>query len=123
MDSIFTPNAPDPIGPYSQAIKTGNMLFCSGQIAIIPSSGKLAGEDIETQTRQICENIKSILKTTNMDFRDVVKAVCYLTCADDFKKFNDVYAEYFESSPARSCVFVSGLPKGAIVEIEVTANK
>lgn len=123
MNKIYTPDAPEPIGPYSQATEVGNILFLSGQISINPVSGELTGDDVKAQTRQVCENIGNILKAADLRFADVVRTVCYLTNTDDFKEFNEVYAEYYTALPARSCVFVKSLPKGALVEIEVTAYK
>jgi 2-iminobutanoate/2-iminopropanoate deaminase len=122
METVFTPNAPEPIGPYSQGKKAAGFLFCSGQIAINPKTGDLSG-CVAEQTEQVCRNIGSILDAADLSFGDVIKTACYLTDGGNFAAFNDVYAKYFVSSPARSCVFVSSLPKGALVEIEATAYK
>ena len=118
---ISTNNAPAAVGPYSQAVKSGNLLFCSGQIALDPASGVLKGEDIETQTGQVMQNISAVLAASGATFDDVVKTTCFLADINDFAEFNAVYAKYFTSKPARSCVAVSALPKGALVEVEVTA--
>ena len=118
---ITTKKAPAAVGAYSQAVKTGNLLFCSGQIALDPASGVLKGEDIEAQTEQVMQNISALLAAAGATFDDVVKTTCFLADINDFAKFNAVYAKYFTSKPARSCVAVSALPKGALVEVEVTA--
>ncbi len=118
---ISTNNAPAAVGPYSQAVKSGNLLFCSGQIALDPASGVLTGSDIQTQTEQVMQNISALLAASNATFDDVVKTTCFLADIKDFANFNEVYAKYFTGKPARSCVAVSALPKGALVEVEVTA--
>ena len=118
---ISTNNAPAAVGPYSQAVKSGNLLFSSGQIALDPASGVLKGEDIETQTGQVMQNISAVLAASGATFDDVVKTTCFLADINDFAEFNAVYAKYFTSKPARSCVAVSALPKGALVEVEITA--
>ena len=119
---IYTKNAPEPVGPYSQAVLAGNTLYCSGQIAIDPSTGELAKEDITLQTNLCLTNIQSVLKAAGMDITNVVKVSCFLKDMGDFAEFNKVYATYFtDSKPARSCVDVKELPKGALVEIEVIA--
>lgn len=120
-NKIYTQNAPKPLGPYSQAILVDGTLYCSGQIPIDANSGELCGLTVKQQTRTVCENIKSILQSAGLGFENVVKTTCYLTEMDYFEKFNAVYAEYFISNPARSCVAVKALPKGALVEIEVIA--
>ena len=119
---ISTSDAPAAVGPYSQAVKTDNLLFCSGQIALDPVSGVLAGNDIKAQTEQVMQNISAILAASGATFDDVVKTTCFLADINDFAEFNEVYAEYFTSCPARSCVAVKALPKGALVEIEVIAE-
>ena len=116
MKIIYSENAPAAIGPYSQAIKTGNLLFISGQIGFIPSTGKLAGNSVDEQAEQICANIKAV------SMSDVVKTTCFLTDMGEFKKFNAVYAKHFISKPARSCIGVTALPGGAVCEIEVIAE-
>lgn len=119
---IYTADAPEPVGPYSQAVIAGNTLYCSGQIAIDPSTGKLSDGKITEQAHLCIKNIKNILKAANMNLNNVVKTSCFLKEMGDFAEFNEVYAQYFnENKPARSCVAVKELPKGALVEIEVIA--
>ena len=118
---ISSSNAPAAVGPYSQAIKAGALLFCSGQIALDPASGVLVGDDIKTQTEQVMKNISAVLSAAGATFEDVVKTTCFLADINDFAEFNNIYAQYFTGKPARSCVAVSALPKGARVEVEVTA--
>ena len=118
---IFTEKAPAAVGPYSQAVKAGGFLWCSGQIALDPASGKLSGNDIKSQTEQIMQNISALLAASQMSFDDVVKTTCFLADINDFAGFNAVYAKYFTGKPARSCVAVAALPKGALAEVEVIA--
>lgn len=119
---IYTADAPEPVGPYSQAVIAGNTLYCSGQIAIDHSTGKLSDGSITEQAHLCIKNIKNILKAANMNLNNVVKTSCFLKEMGDFAEFNEVYAQYFnENKPARSCVAVKELPKGALVEIEVIA--
>lgn len=118
MEYVKTDKAPGAIGPYSQAVKTGNLLFTSGQIAINPASGSVEAETIEGQTKQVCDNIKAIVEAAGASMDKVVKTVCFLADIADFGAFNDVYAEYFTSKPARSCVAVKDLPKGVLCEVE-----
>ena len=113
---IFTENAPPPIGPYSQAILINGTLYCSGQIAADSLEG-----DIETQTDAVCKNISAVLEAADMELHDVVKTTCFLTDMAYFTGFNEVYDRYFSHRPARSCIAVKELPKGAIVEIEAVA--
>ena len=121
---IYTPNAPAAIGPYSQAVQAGNMLFVSGQIPIDPATGEFAGTDITTQTNQSLTNIKNILAAAGYTLNDVVKTTVLLADIADFAAMNAVYAEYFsENKPARAAFAVKDLPKGALVEIEAIANK
>ena len=121
---IHTPNAPAAIGPYSQAVQTGNMLFVSGQIPINPATGAFAGEDIVTQTHQSLTNVKNILAAAGFGLNDVVKTTVLLADIADFAAMNAVYAEYFsENKPARACFAVKDLPRGALVEIEAIAAK
>ena len=121
---IYTPNAPAAIGPYSQAVQAGNMLFVSGQIPIDPATGEFAGADITTQTNQSLTNIKNILAAAGYTLNDVVKTTVLLADIADFAAMNAVYAEYFsENKPARAAFAVKDLPKGALVEIEAIANK
>lgn len=122
MEYVTTDKAPGAIGPYSQAVKTGNLLFTSGQIAINPASGNVEADTIEGQTKQVCENIKAIVEAAGASMDKVVKTVCFLADIADFGAFNDVYAEYFTSKPARSCVAVKDLPKGVLCEVETVVE-
>ncbi len=115
---IFTENAPAAIGPYSQAIACGNLLFASGQIPINPKTGAVEAEDIKSQTKQVCDNIVAVLTEAGTSIDKVVKTTCFLKNMSDFAAFNEVYAEYFTGKPARSCVAVKELPKDVLVEIE-----
>ena len=119
---ISTEKAPAAIGPYSQAMKVGNLLFTSGQIPIDPATGEFAGSTIEEQAHQSCKNVGEILKAAGSSFDKVVKTVCFVANIADFAAFNEVYAQYFTSKPARSCVAVKDLPKGALVEVEAIAE-
>ena len=122
--AIHTDLAPAAIGPYSQAIQTGNMLFVSGQIPIDPATGVFAGEDIATQTRQSLTNVSNILAAAGYSLNDVVKTTVLLADIADFATMNAVYAEFFtENKPARACFAVKDLPRGALVEIEAIAAK
>jgi len=121
---IHTPNAPAAIGPYSQAVKAGSMLFVSGQIPIDPATGVFAGEDITSQSRQSLTNVKNILEAAGYALTDVVKTTVLLADIADFAAMNAVYAEFFtENCPARACFAVKDLPKAALVEIEAIAAK
>lgn len=120
---ILTETAPAPIGPYSQAYLAGNTLYCSGQIALDAATGAFLDGDISAQTLKCIENIAEVLKNADFGFADVVKTTCYLSTMADFAAFNEVYAKYFTSNPARSCVAAKELPKNALVEIEVIAVK
>ncbi len=121
---IHTPNAPAAIGPYSQAVQAGNLLFVSGQIPIDPATGAFAGEDIAAQTRQSLTNVKNILEAAGYTCADVVKTTVLLADIGDFAAMNAVYAQFFPSDcPARACFAVKDLPKGALVEIEAIASK
>ncbi|MDP9860495.1 2-iminobutanoate/2-iminopropanoate deaminase [Olsenella profusa DSM 13989] len=120
---IATDGAPAAIGPYSQAIKVGKTLYVSGMMPIDPETGAFAGTTIEAQAEQIMKNIGSVLREAGFGFQDVVKATCFLSDMNDFAKFNEVYAGYFVSLPARSCVAVRQIPKGALAEVEVIAVK
>ena len=117
MKVISTDKAPSAIGPYSQAIVSGGMVYTSGQIAINPSTGNIEGTTIEEQTEQVCKNIVELLKASGTSIEKVVKTVCFLADMNDFAAFNAVYAKYFVSKPARSCVAVKTLPKNVLVEI------
>jgi len=123
MLTITTNAAPEAIGPYSQAQMALGFIFTSGQIPINPKTGKIDTESIMEQTRQACENVKAVIEAAGSDMRKVVKTTCYLTDMADFGAFNAVYEEYFVSKPARSCVAVRSLPKGALCEIEAIAEK
>ena len=118
---ISTDKAPAAVGAYSQAVKNGDLLFCSGQIALDPATGNLVSNDIKSQTEQVMQNISAVLAASGATFADVVKTTCFLADINDFAAFNEVYARYFSGKPARSCVAVSALPKGALVEVEVIA--
>lgn len=121
---ISTKEAPEAIGPYSQAVTAGSLLFVSGQIALEPQTGTLKNENIAAETRQVLENLGAILKAAGMDYYDVVQATVYLTSLDDFSEMNSAYAETFKSNPpSRATVEVSRLPKGARVEISFVAAK
>lgn len=121
---IRTDKAPAPIGPYSQAILAGGELFCSGQIAIDPASGELAGSDAAAQADQALRNLGAVLEAAQMDYANVVKTTIYLVDMQDFAAVNTVYAKYFDAAkPARSTVAVAALPKGALVEIDAIAKK
>ena len=121
-EKIFTKNAPEAIGPYSQAVKVGNMVFTSGQIAINPESGQVEADTIEGQTEQVCKNLSEVLKASGSSLDKTVKTVCFLRNMEDFAKFNEVYAKYFTGKPARSCVAVRELPKNVLVEVDVRAE-
>ncbi|WP_455048667.1 MAG: Enamine deaminase RidA, house cleaning of reactive enamine intermediates, YjgF/YER057c/UK114 family [Mitsuokella multacida] len=121
MKVIHTNQAPAAVGPYSQAIEAGGVLYCSGQIAINPAEGKIVATTIEAQAEQCCKNVEAVLKEAGTDMNHVVKTTCFLAEIADFKAFNEVYAKHFISKPARSCVAVKDLPAGALCEVEVTA--
>ncbi|WP_295714105.1 Rid family detoxifying hydrolase [uncultured Mitsuokella sp.] len=121
MKVIHTNQAPAAVGPYSQAIEAGGVLYCSGQIAINPAEGKIVATTIEEQAEQCCKNVEVVLKEAGTDMNHVVKTTCFLAEIADFKAFNEVYAKHFISKPARSCVAVKDLPAGALCEVEVTA--
>jgi 2-iminobutanoate/2-iminopropanoate deaminase len=118
-----TEKAPAAIGPYSQAVSFGDLLFTSGQIALNPATGEVVGTTIEEQTEQVMKNISAILEANNIDFNNVIKTTCFIAEMADFAKFNEVYAKYFVSKPARSCVAVKELPKAVLCEVEVIAYK
>lgn len=120
---ILTGDAPAPIGPYSQAIRAGDYLFCSGQVALDPASGELVGADAPSQARQAMKNVAAVLKAGGASFANVVKTTIFLVDMRDFAEVNKVYGEAFpQNPPARSTIAVAGLPKGARVEIEVIAH-
>jgi 2-iminobutanoate/2-iminopropanoate deaminase len=120
-EKIYTENAPAAIGPYSQAIKAGNVIYTSGQIAIVPATGNIEATDIQGQTEQVMQNLKNVLAAAGTDFSKVVKTTCFLANIADFAAFNEVYGKYITEKPARSCVAVKDLPKAALVEVEVIA--
>ncbi len=122
MNTIYTPNAPEAIGPYSQAIVAGNLVFTSGQIPIDPATGAISAVTIEEQTEQVCKNIKAVLEEAGSSLEKVVKTVCFLADMNDFAAFNAVYAQYFTGKPARSCVAVKTLPKNVLVEVDTVAE-
>ena len=119
---IYTKNAPDAIGPYSQAVRSGNLVLTSGQIAIDPESGTVKAQTIEEQTEQVCKNLGAVLAAAGSSLEKVVKTVCFLRNMEDFAAFNNVYGRYFTGKPARSCVAVRELPKNVLVEIETVAE-
>lgn len=122
--SIVTPQAPAPIGPYSQAIATDHFLFCSGQIPINPATGNVEAQDVVGQTEQVMKNIGAVLAAGDRSFKDVVKTTIFLKSMEDFPKVNEIYGKYLsEPFPARSTVEVARLPKGVLVEIEVLAQR
>lgn len=122
---IYTKNAPDPIGPYNQAVLAGNTLYISGQIALNPSNGKLVNDSIENETKQVMENLEAVLKAAEMTFENVVKSSIFIANMNDFAKINTVYGTYFspETAPARETVEVANLPKFVNVEISMIAIK
>ena len=122
MKVISTETAPTAIGPYSQAIVTNGLVFASGQIPVDPATGAPAGDTIDTQAEQSCKNVAAILAAAGSDMTKVVKTTCFLADMADFAKFNEIYAKYFVSCPARSCVAAKALPKGVLCEIEAIAE-
>ena len=122
MEKIYTKNAPDAIGPYSQAMKVGDLVFTSGQIPINPATGNIDAVGITEQAEQVMKNLGAVLSAAGTSFEKAVKTTCFLADMADFAAFNEVYAKYFTEKPARSCVAVKSLPKGALVEVEVIAK-
>ena len=122
MEKIYTKNAPDAIGPYSQAMKVGNLVFTSGQIAINPASGAVEATTIEAQTEQVCKNLCAVLAEAGTSLEKAVKTTCFLADMADFAAFNEIYGKYFTGKPARSCVAAKQLPKNVLVEVEVIAE-
>ena len=122
--AILTEKAPKPIGPYSQAIRAGDFLFCSGQVALDPVTGAVSATDVEGQTRRVMENVKAVLEAGDASFKNVVKTTIFLKSMNDFPKVNEIYGSYFNglTPPARSTVEVSRLPKDVLVEVEVIAH-
>ena len=122
MKKIHTEKAPAAIGPYSQAMKVGTLVFTSGQIPINPESGNIEAEGITAQTEQVCKNLTAVLEASGSSADRVIKTTCFLSDMSNFAAFNQVYAKYFPSCPARSCVAVKELPKGSLVEVEAIAE-
>ena len=122
LKKVYTSNAPEAIGPYSQAIICGNMLFTSGQVPINPATGNVETEGITDQATQVMKNLAAVLEEAGTTFDKVVKTTCFLADMNDFAAFNAVYAEYFTSKPARSCVAVKTLPRNVLCEVEVIAE-
>ena len=122
MKTIYTEKAPAAVGPYSQAVVINGLVYTSGQIALNPSTGELMGTTIEEQAEQVMKNLVAILEAAGTKPENAVKTLCFLTDINDFAAFNAVYAQYFTEKPARSCVGIQSLPKGAICEVEVIAT-
>lgn len=122
MEKIHTENAPKAVGPYSQAVVSGGMVYTSGQIAINPETDTIEAVTIEEQTEQVMKNLKAVLEASGSSFEKAVKTTCFLADMGDFAVFNGIYAKYFTSLPARSCVAVKTLPKNVLVEVEVIAE-
>ena len=122
LNKVSTNNAPAAIGPYSQAITVGNFVFTSGQIPINPESGNIEAVGISAQTEQVMKNLGAVLSAAGSSYEKAIKTTCFLSDIADFAAFNEVYAKYFTEKPARSCVAVKDLPKGALVEVEVIAE-
>ena len=122
MEKVYTKNAPEAIGPYTQAIVSGGLVFTSGQIAIDPADGQVHASTIEEQTEQVCKNLCEVLKAAGTSIEKAVKTTCFLADMADFVAFNGVYGKYFTGKPARSCVAAKALPKNVLVEVEVIAE-
>ena len=122
MDTVYTPNAPQAIGPYSQGVCAGSLVFTSGQIAIDPVTGQVVAATITEQTEQVCKNLGAVLEAAGASFENVIKTTCFLSDMADFAAFNEIYGKYFTSKPARSCVAVKALPKGVLAEVETIAE-
>ena len=123
INKIQTEKAPAAIGPYSQAVSVGELVFTSGQIALDPATGLMTGETVAEQTHRVCKNLAAVLEASGSSLDRVIKTTCFLSDMGNFAAFNEIYAEYFTGKPARSCVAAKALPKGALVEIEVIAEK
>ena len=121
MEKVATTNAPAAIGPYSQAVKQGELVFTSGQIAIDPAVGDIVVKDIVGQTEQVMKNLCEVLRAAGSSPELVIKTTCFLANIGDFAAFNEIYGKYFTEKPARSCVAAAALPKGALVEVEAVA--
>ncbi len=122
MEKIYTKNAPEAIGPYSQATVVNGLVFTSGQIAINPATGNVEATTIQEQTEQVCTNLKNVLEASGSSLEKAVKTTCFLANMEDFVSFNEIYGKYFSNKPARSCVAVKQLPKNVLVEVEVIAE-
>ena len=122
MNKVHTDKAPAAIGPYSQAMVVGKLVYTSGQIPLDPATGEMVGENVTQQAHQVCKNMNAVLEEAGSSLEHVVKTTCFLADMADFAAFNAVYAEYFTGHPARSCVAVKTLPKGALVEVEAVAE-
>lgn len=121
LKKIATANAPQAIGPYSQAIVCGDFLFTSGQIALCPKTGEVVGATVEEQAERVMKNLAAVLEAAGTTFEKVIKTTCFLANMEDFASFNGVYGNYFTEKPARSCVAAKALPKGVLVEVELIA--
>ena len=122
MKMIHTEKAPAAVGPYSQAVLSGGMVYTSGQIALDPATGEVVGADVTAQAGQVMKNLAAVLEACGSSFEKAVKTTCFLADMEDFAAFNAVYAQYFTGKPARSCVAVKTLPKGVLCEVEVIAE-
>lgn len=122
MEKVYTKNAPEAIGPYSQAVIAGGFVFTSGQIAINPENGAVEASDIQGQTEQVCKNLVAVLTAAGTDIEKVIKTTCFLADMADFAAFNEIYGKYFTAKPARSCVAAKQLPRGVLVEVEAIAE-
>lgn len=122
MEMIHSDNAPAALGPYSQAIRVGSLVYTSGQIGIDPAAGKITATDVAGQAEQVCKNLAAVLSAAGTDLSHTIKTTCFLADIADFAAFNDVYARHFTGKPARSCVAAKALPAGALCEIEVIAE-
>lgn len=121
-EKVSTKNAPDAIGPYTQAVKSSGLLFTSGQIPLDPATNTVQAQTIEAQAEQVCKNLKAVVEAAGTTMDKVVKTTCFLADMNDFAAFNDVYGKYFTSKPARSCVAVKTLPKNVLCEVELIAE-
>ena len=122
MEMIHSDNAPAALGPYSQAMRVGSLVYTSGQIGIAPAAGKITATDVAGQAEQVCKNLAAVLSAAGTDLSHTIKTTCFLADIADFAAFNDVYARHFTGKPARSCVAAKALPAGALCEIEVIAE-
>ena len=122
MEMIHSDNAPAALGPYSQAMRVGSLVYTSGQIGIDPAVGKITATDVAGQAEQVCKNLAAVLSAAGTDLSHTIKTTCFLADVADFAAFNEVYARHFTGKPARSCVAAKALPAGALCEIEVIAE-